>query len=206
MLKFALVGCGRIAKRHSELLGEGQIEGACLAAVCDIVVDRAQVIADKYAIPAYSDMHEMMAAESIDVVVVLTESGLHAQHALELAPYGADIVVEKPMALTLSDADMMIEACDKAGVKLFVVKQNRFNVPVVQLRKALEGGRFGRLIMGTIRVRWCRPQLLRPRRLAGYLVYGRWCINQPGESSCRFARVDDGRGRKCICEKYDRAC
>lgn len=158
MLKFALVGCGRIAKRHSELLGEGQIEGACLAAVCDILVDRAQVIADKYAIPAYSDMHEMMAAESIDVVVVLTESGLHARHTLELAPYGADIVVEKPMALTLSDADMMIEACDEAGVKLFVVKQNRFNVPVVQLRKALEDGRFGRLVMGTVRVRWCRPQ------------------------------------------------
>ena len=62
------------------------------------------------------------------------------------------------MALTLPDADKMIEACDEAGVKLFVVKQNRFNVPVVQLRKALEDGRFGRLIMGTVRVRWCRTQ------------------------------------------------
>ena len=158
MLKFALVGCGRIAKRHSELLGEKQIEGASLVAVCDVVLEKAEAIARKFAIPSYKDMHEMMVKEAIDVVVVLTESGKHAQHVVELAGYGVDIVVEKPMALTLHDADAMIEACDKGGVKLFVVKQNRFNVPVLHLRKALEDRRFGRLIMGTIRVRWCRPQ------------------------------------------------
>jgi UDP-N-acetyl-2-amino-2-deoxyglucuronate dehydrogenase len=158
MINFALVGCGRISKRHSELLGENQIAGAQLAAVCDKIVSKAQVIADKYSIPVYSCLHDMMKTEKIDVVVVLTESGLHAQHTIELAPYGAHVVVEKPMALTLDDADAMIEACDKHGVKLFVVKQNRFNVPIVQLRKALDQGRFGRLIMGTVRVRWCRPQ------------------------------------------------
>lgn len=158
MINFALVGCGRISKRHSELLGENQIAGAQLVAVCDKIVSKAQVIADKYSIPVYSCLHDMMKTEKIDVVVVLTESGLHAQHTIELAPYGAHVVVEKPMALTLDDADAMIEACDNHGVKLFVVKQNRFNVPVVQLRKALEDGRFGKLIMGTVRVRWCRPQ------------------------------------------------
>jgi len=158
MINFALVGCGRISKRHSELLGENQIAGAHLVAVCDKIVSKAQVIADKYSIPAYSCFHDMMKAEKIDVVVVLTESGLHAQHTIELAPYGAHVVVEKPMALTLDDADAMIEACDKFGVKLFIVKQNRFNIPIVQLRKALDQGRFGKLIMGTIRVRWCRPQ------------------------------------------------
>ncbi len=158
MINFALVGCGRISKRHSELLGENQIEGAQLVAVCDKIVSKAQVIAEKYSIPAYSCLHDMMKTEKIDVVVVLTESGLHAQHTIELAPYGAHVVVEKPMALTLDDADAMIEACDNHGVKLFVVKQNRFNVPIVQLRKALDQGRFGKLIMGTIRVRWCRPQ------------------------------------------------
>ena len=89
---------------------------------------------------------------------MLTASGSHAQHVVELAPYGADIVVEKPMALTLEDADKMIEVCDRHGVRLFVVKQNRFNVPVVQLRKALDAGRFGKLVLGTVRVRWCRPQ------------------------------------------------
>ena len=76
------------------------------------------------------------------------------KHTIELAPYGAHIIVEKPMALTLDDADAMIEACDKHAVKLFVIKQNEFNVPVVQLRKALDEGRFGKLIMGTVRVRW----------------------------------------------------
>jgi UDP-N-acetyl-2-amino-2-deoxyglucuronate dehydrogenase len=158
MLNFALVGCGRISKRHSELLGDNQIPGARLVAVCDKVLSKAEVISKKYDIPSYSDMHEMMKAESIDVIVILTESGLHAQHTIELAQYGAHIVVEKPMALNLDDADKMIEACDTNGIKLFVVKQNRFNVPVVQLRKALEDGRFGRIIMGTVRVRWCRPQ------------------------------------------------
>ena len=157
MINFALVGCGRIAKRHSELLAENQIKGAQLVAVCDVLVEKAEKIANKYNINAYSCFHEMMKTEKIDVVVVLTESGLHAQHAIELAPYKAHIVVEKPMALTLDDADSMIQACDKHGIKLFVVKQNRFNVQYLA-RKALEQGRFGKLIMGTVRVRWCRPQ------------------------------------------------
>ena len=158
MLKFALVGCGRIAKRHSDLLGDNQISGAKLISVADNQLERAKAIGEDKVVPAYADMHEMMREEKPDVVTVLTESGLHAQHVVELAPYGADIVVEKPMALTLEDADKMIETCDRHGVRLFVVKQNRFNVPVVELRKALEGGRFGKLVLGTVRVRWCRPQ------------------------------------------------
>ena len=158
MLKFALVGCGRIAKRHSELLGNSQISGACLAAVCDLVEDKAQKIGEQFSIPYFTDMHEMMQKVNVDVVVVLTESGMHAEHVVALAPYGKHIVVEKPMALTLDDADDMIRACDQAGGKLFVVKQNRFNVPVVKARQALEAGRFGKLTMGTVRVRWCRPQ------------------------------------------------
>ena len=158
MINFALVGCGRISKRHSELLGESQIDGAKLVAVCDTSIEKAALIAEKYDIPAYQCMHEMMDNNNIDVVVVLTESGLHSKHTVELAPYGAHIMVEKPMALSLDDADKMINACDENSVKLFVVKQNRFNVPVVELRKALDEGRFGKLIMGTVRVRWCRPQ------------------------------------------------
>ena len=158
MLNFALVGCGRISKRHSELLGNSQIPGACLVAVCDIVEAKARAISDRFNVPAYTDMHQMMRTESVDVVVVLTESGLHARHVVELARYGKHVVVEKPMALTLDDADAMIGACDKFGVRLFVVKQNRFNVPVVKAREALVAGRFGKLVFGTVRVRWCRPQ------------------------------------------------
>ena len=159
MLNFALVGCGRIAKRHSELLGNAQIPGARLAAVCDIVPDKASRIGAQFSVPHFPDMHQMMTSGTpIDVVVVLTESGRHAEHVIALAPYGKHIIVEKPMALRLQDADAMIRACDEAGVKLFVVKQNRFNVPVVKLREALAAGRFGKLVMGTVRVRWCRPQ------------------------------------------------
>jgi len=103
-------------------------------------------------------MHAMAQREQIDVFSVLTPSGYHASHVIALARYGKHIVVEKPMALTLEDADEMVRACDRAGVRLFVVKQNRFNVPVVKLRSALEAGRFGRLVLGTVRVRWCRRQ------------------------------------------------
>lgn len=113
---------------------------------------------NQFGVPHFADMHQMMREVNIDVVVVLTESGNHARHVIELARYGKHIVVEKPMALTLDDADSMIRACDEAGIKLFVVKQNRFNVPVVKLREALEAGRFGKLVLGTVRVRWCRPQ------------------------------------------------
>jgi UDP-N-acetyl-2-amino-2-deoxyglucuronate dehydrogenase len=158
MLNFALVGCGRIAKRHSELLGHKQIKGAQLVAVCDLVEAKAQRIGQEFSVPFFTDMHGMMRSVNIDVVVVLTESGNHFEHVIALAPYGKHIVVEKPMALTLDDADAMIQACDAAGIKLFVVKQNRFNVPVVKLREALEQGRLGKLVMGTVRVRWCRPQ------------------------------------------------
>ncbi len=157
-LKFALVGCGRIAKRHSDLLGNNQITNSSLVAVCDTSEEKAKKIASKFKITFYSDMHKMMQKEDIDVVVILTESGYHAKHVIEMSRYGKHIIVEKPMALRLSDADSMIRACDTAGIKLFVVKQNRFNLPVVKLKEALDEGRFGKLFLGTIRVRWCRTQ------------------------------------------------
>lgn len=157
-IKFALVGCGRIAKRHSELLGNEQIENAKLIAVCDIVEEKANEIGRKFNVPYFTDMDEMMQSEDIDVVSVLTESGNHARDVINLSKYRKHIVVEKPMALTLDDAEGMIKACDENNCKLFVVKQNRFNVPVIQLRKAVESGRFGKLVLGTVRVRWCRTQ------------------------------------------------
>ena len=158
MLRFVLVGCGRIAKRHADLLGNRQIAGAELAAVCDIDLEKARHIGNQFRVAHYVDMHEMCSREGFDVIVVLTESGLHAQHVVELAKYKKHIVVEKPMALTLDDADEMIRTCDRYGIRLFVIKQNRFNVPVVKLREALDAGRFGKLVLGTVRLRWCRTQ------------------------------------------------
>ena len=160
MLGFALIGCGRIARKHADILAGGQVAGAGLVAVCDVRPDRAEAFGAAYGVPHFTDMHRLMDAvgSRVDAVTILTESGLHARHCLELAPYGKHIVVEKPMALTLDDADAMIEACDRAGVKLFVVKQNRYNLPVQRLRQAFEAGRFGRMVMGSVRVRWCRTQ------------------------------------------------
>lgn len=157
MCKFALVGCGRIAKRHAELLS-GVVVGARLVAVCDVDSEKARAVGERYGVAWYQSMDEMMLHAQPDVVSVLTPSGMHCKHVCQLAPYGKHIVVEKPMALTLDDADAMIAACDEYGSRLFVVKQNRFNVPVVKLREALEKKRFGKLVMGTVRVRWCRTQ------------------------------------------------
>lgn len=158
MVRFGLLGCGRIAKRHSELLSGGNIAGASLVAVCDTVQSRADAIAQKVGVAAYYEMSEFLARRDIDAVAVLTPSGSHAAHSIACARAGKHVVVEKPMALRLQDADDMIRACDDAGVKLFVVKQNRFNVPVIKVREALDAGRFGKLVLGTVRVRWCRDQ------------------------------------------------
>jgi predicted dehydrogenase len=158
MLKFALIGCGRISHKHSELLGNNQIDGAKLVSVCDIDEEKAKKLADKFNIPYYTDMEKILQNEDIDVVSILTPSGMHCEHTLKIAKYKKHIVVEKPMALTLDDADAMIKACDENGIRLFVVKQNRYNLPVQQLKKALDDNRFGKLVLGTVRVRWCRPQ------------------------------------------------
>lgn len=158
-LRFALVGCGSIAKKHAHVLRE-YLEDAEIGAFVDLDLSRAQAFSAKYGAPAFASVADMMReiGDSIDVFSVLTPSGAHCHNVLELAGYGRPIVVEKPLALRLDDADRMIEACDAHGVKLFVVHQNRYNPPIVKAREALEQGRFGRLVMGTVRLRWTRDQ------------------------------------------------
>jgi UDP-N-acetyl-2-amino-2-deoxyglucuronate dehydrogenase len=158
VIRFGLLGCGRISKRHSDLLGGGHIEGAKLTAVCDPMRARADALASKFGVRAYYDINDFLKHADVDAVAVLTPSGMHAGHVIACAKAAKHVVVEKPMALRLRDADEMISACDEAGVKMFIVKQNRFNVPVVKAREALDAGRFGRLFLGTVRVRWCRDQ------------------------------------------------
>lgn len=158
MINFGVIGCGRISKRHLDLLGGGQIDGAKLVAICDKNFSRLDAARQRHKVSAYGSLDAMLADPAIEVVTVLTPSGMHAEHAIAAAAAGKHVVVEKPMALRLEDADAMIAACDRARVKLFVVKQNRFNVPVVKAREALDAGRFGRLVLGTVRVRWRRDQ------------------------------------------------
>jgi len=157
-LRFAIVGCGRISKKHSELLGGNQIENAELVAVCDTNKEKAIALSLRFSIPYYTDMDRMMQCEEIDIVSVLTESGSHAENVIKLSKYKKHIIVEKPMALTLRDADEMIKACSENNCKLFVVNQNRFNLPVRKLKEAMNNGRFGKLVLGTVRVRWSRNQ------------------------------------------------
>lgn len=157
-LRFALLGCGRIASRHAEILSSGSVEGACLVGAVEIDKVKRTAFSDKYGVTCYENLEDLLKQVSLDAIVVLTPSGLHASHVIKLAPHVRNIIVEKPMALSLDDADEMIAHCDMHGTRLFVVKQNRFNLPVQQARLALEEGRFGKLVMGSVRVRWCRPQ------------------------------------------------
>ncbi len=152
------MGCGRVMPKHVEAI-EGTA-GARLVAVCDNQPERAEKVAAEHdGVAPYPSLDAMVEAHpEIDVVSVLTPSGMHAEHAIQIAAKRKHVVVEKPMALRLNDADRMLGACDQAGVKLFVVKQNRYNTAVQYARKALEAGRFGRLLLGTVRVRWCRRQ------------------------------------------------
>ena len=96
--------------------------------------------------------------DQIDIVNILTPSGLHVENVLELVEFHKPLVVEKPIALKLEEADRIIRACDRNGVKIFVVHQNRYNLPIIKAREALEQGRFGKLVMGTVRLRWKRDQ------------------------------------------------
>jgi predicted dehydrogenase len=156
-LRFALVGCGRIVSKHTDALS--QITQAELVAVCDKIAEKAEKLGRKCGVKYYTSYDEMLSKEEVDIVTILTESGNHATHAIDIVnKYKKHLVVEKPMALTLEDADKMIETCDKHNKKLFVVKQNRYNLPVVKLREAFEQGRFGKIFMGSVRVRWCRRQ------------------------------------------------
>jgi len=156
-VRFALMGCGRISRKHAEALS-GKVEGAQLVAVCDLLPERARALGTQYGVPFYPSLEELAAREEIDVVNVLTPSGLHARHTVQVARLHKHVVVEKPMALTLEDADSMIRECDLNNVRLFIVKQNRYNAPVQLLRQAVESGRFGKMVLGTVRVRWCRRQ------------------------------------------------
>jgi predicted dehydrogenase len=124
-----------------------------------MVKDRATGFGKEHGVPGYGSLEEMVKAHpEVDVVTVLTPSGAHARDTVDVARLGKHVVVEKPMALNIDDADLMIEECDRAGVRLFVVKQNRYNRAVQALRRALDAGRLGKLVMGTVRVRWCRKQ------------------------------------------------
>ena len=121
-------------------------------------MSRAQNFETKYNAIPYSDYHELLAREDIDVVNICVPSGLHKQVALEVIAAGKHVIVEKPIALSTTDANEMIQAATGAGVKLCVILQNRYNAPMQDIYDAVKSGKIGKVLLGNATVRWYRPQ------------------------------------------------
>lgn len=161
-LRFSILGCGRISSKHVEALINNS-EEAELVAVCDLSDEKAKKLKDQYSqiisnadVKIYTDYRLMLESERIDVVSIATESGYHAKHAMDCLNHGTHVLVEKPMALSVQDADDMIELAKIRNKKICISHQNRFNPPIQKLRRAIEEGRFGKIINGTARILWTR--------------------------------------------------
>jgi UDP-N-acetyl-2-amino-2-deoxyglucuronate dehydrogenase len=126
--------------------------------VCDAVAERAKAAADRTGAPWYTSYDKLLADSGADIVTIATPSGLHPPQGIAAARAGKHVITEKPMAISLEGADSLIAECDRAGVQLFVVKQNRLNAPVQLLKRAMEKGRFGKIYLANTTVRWSRPQ------------------------------------------------
>jgi len=152
-MRFALVGCGRIAQRHAEHIARN----GKLAAVCDIIKEKADMLAAACGATAYYNIDDLLQEETnLDIVAVCTPNGLHAAHSIKILQAGKHVLCEKPMALTVTDCQAMINASEKAGKSLFVVKQNRFNPPVQAVKKLLDEGRLGRIYSIQLNCFWNR--------------------------------------------------
>ncbi len=155
-VRIALVGCGRISRNHFDAIAK--IPELQLVAVCDVVEARAREAGTREDVPWFTSYAKMLEHTPCDVVALCTPSGLHPQHGILAARAGRHVICEKPMAISLSSADDLVQTCDDAGVHLFVVKQNRLNPPIQLLKRAIDKGRFGRLYLANTTVRWTRPQ------------------------------------------------
>lgn len=155
-MNFAIIGCGHIAKRHAEAIA--LIPEACLVAVSDKVQETMEPYVKEYGVTAYTDYEQMLEDSDIDIVSICTPSGLHAKMAFNVARAGKHIVVEKPISLTLEDANAMIEASEAYGVKLAVVHPNRFRPAMMELKQILKRGLLGKISHVNATVRWNRNQ------------------------------------------------
>lgn len=155
-LNFAIIGCGVIATTHARSIDE--LPDARLVAVCDILPERAQALAEKYPADVYQDYREVLEREDVDVVAVLTPSGLHADIGIDAARAGKHVLVEKPMDISLEKADALIEACRQAGVKLGCISQHRFDPAIMALKQAVEEQKLGQLNFGASHTKWYRSQ------------------------------------------------
>lgn len=156
-VRFALVGCGRIANNHFEAIKQ-HADRAEITDVCDVDPAALGAAVQKTGAKGHSQLGAMLAATNADCIVLTTPSGLHPQQATEAARAGFDVMTEKPMATRWQDGLAMVRACDEARSRLFVVKQNRRNSTLQLLKRAMNEGRFGRVYMVNVNVFWTRPQ------------------------------------------------
>lgn len=160
-MKYALIGCGRIATNHMKAAINNNLE---ISAVCDIIYDKMDGLLAKHglenekSIRKYDDYKKMIEDVTPEIVSIATESGNHAEIALYCIDNGINVIIEKPMAMSMSDADEIIRRSEEKGVKVSACHQNRFNIAIQELRKAIEAGRFGKLSHGSIHVRWNRNE------------------------------------------------
>lgn len=159
-MKYALIGCGRISTNHIKAAVNNKFE---IVAVCDVIPERMEEVLSKHglsgeqSIARYTDYKKMIAEHTdIELISIATESGKHAEIALYCIRHKINVIIEKPMAMSIADADEIIEQSAKYGVKVSACHQNRFNIAVQKTRKALESDRFGKLSHGSIHVRWNR--------------------------------------------------
>ncbi len=159
-MKYALIGCGRISTNHIKAAVNNKLE---IVAVCDVITERMEEVLSKHGlendmtIARYTDYKLMIAKHpDIQLISIATESGKHAEIALYCIEKKINVIIEKPMAMSLLDADKIIKYSMKNGVKVSACHQNRFNIAVQQTRQALEKGRFGKLSHGSVHVRWNR--------------------------------------------------
>jgi predicted dehydrogenase len=157
-MKYALIGCGRVAGSH---IKAARLNGVEIVALCDIDYEKAVAFSEAQGIEKaniYADYKEMLQNESLDFVSIATVSGTHGEIASYCAEKGVNFLVEKPMAMSIAQADDIIEKAEKSGVIAGVCHQNRFNIAVQELRRAVEENRFGKISHGSIHIRWNRSE------------------------------------------------
>lgn len=153
---FGIIGCGMIAHFHAKAIGD--IRGAKLVACFDTVPAAADRLAAETGCRAYHDLKEMLASPDVDLVTIGTPSGAHLEPAVAAARAGKHVIVEKPLEITLTRCDKIIDACDRAGVKLGTIFPSRFHDSSQELKRAVDAGRFGKLTLGDAYVKWYRSQ------------------------------------------------
>ena len=158
-MRYALIGCGRISTNHIKAALDNELE---IIAVCDVVPEQMENVLEKHGlanhteIKRYTDYKKMIEENDIELVSIATMSGCHAEIAIYCIKKSINVIIEKPIALSLRDADMIIQCSEERHVKVSACHQNRFNIAIQEMRRALETGRFGKLSHGSIHVRWNR--------------------------------------------------